>query len=97
MANAIRPGGVYKVGDEYQDANGKKVAAPTKAEVAKVQDEPVSTGGDDSLPEDFPGREELTAGGLTTLSAVRAASDEDLTALDGIGVATVKKIRGAQG
>lgn len=51
----------------------------------------------DLVPEDFPGREDLAKAGITTLSSVRGASDDELLALDGIGEATVKKIRAAQG
>lgn len=97
MAKAIRPGGVYKVGYEYQDAHGKKVDAPTRKELGGgAINAPAATDTDGALPEDFPGRDDLAAGGLTTLAAVRAASDEDLEAMEGIGPATVKKIRGAQ-
>jgi hypothetical protein len=49
------------------------------------------------LPEDFPARELLIAAGYDTLDLVKNASDEDLDAIDGIGPATVEKIREAQG
>lgn len=54
-----------------------------------------ATGGDDELPEDFPAREQLAGEGLTTRSAVSAKSDEELDAIEGIGPATVEKIRSA--
>ncbi len=98
MANALREGGVYLVGDQWQDANGKETDPPTKKEerAAAEQDRgaaPTAT----PLPDDFPSREILVAAGFTTMEGARAASDEALLALDGIGPATLQKIRDAQG
>jgi hypothetical protein len=45
----------------------------------------------------FPGADALVAGGFDSREKIRAASDEDLLALEGIGEATLKKIREAQG
>lgn len=49
------------------------------------------------LPTGFPGRAALMAGGLSTLDAVRAATDEALIALPGVGEATTAAIREALG
>jgi hypothetical protein len=54
-------------------------------------------GDDDALPEDFPARALLVAGGFDTRAAVTAATDAQLVALDGVGEATVAKIRASQG
>lgn len=40
---------------------------------------------DDSLPEDFPARALLIAAGVSTLSAARLLTQDDLVALRGIG------------
>lgn len=47
------------------------------------------------LNEDFPGHDQLVAGGYTTITKVRNASDEELLAVDGVGPVTVEKIRAA--
>lgn len=49
----------------------------------------------DSIPEDFPYAALLSGGGYKTAEALRAASDEDLLAIDGIGEARLKEIRQA--
>ena len=51
----------------------------------------------DALPDDFPARALLVAGGFDTLAKVREATDEQLVALDNVGEATLAKIRAAQG
>ena len=48
-----------------------------------------------SLPTDFPAREQLTSAGFDTVGAVAAAADEDLLEVDGIGPARLKDIRDA--
>jgi predicted flap endonuclease-1-like 5' DNA nuclease len=68
---------------------GKVPAPETSAAVAA----PAPVG--DGLPDDFPGRAQLTEAGITTISAVRA--HEDLTSIEGIGTATVGKIQEALG
>ncbi len=80
------PGGRYLVGGKLVDAEGKELEG-VKAEAA--------AGDSDSLPEDFPGREALAAGGFTTRTSVAGASDEDLDKVPGIGPATLKDIRKA--
>lgn len=49
-----------------------------------------------TLPEGFPGAELLIAAKLGTVEKVKAASDEDILAIDGIGDGTLAKIREAQ-
>lgn len=44
-----REGGVYRVGDEWQDANGNKVDEPKKSDKPEVEDE-------DTEPKRGPGR-----------------------------------------
>jgi|ERR1051325_642130 hypothetical protein len=57
----------------------------------KVESQPP----DSDLPEDFPMRELLAESGYASIEAVKAASDEDLLAIDGIGDARLKDIRKA--
>lgn len=47
------------------------------------------------LPDGFPARDLLIAGGVMTLDAVRAASDHQLRQIKGIGPAAVRNIRAA--
>lgn len=47
------------------------------------------------LPEDFPAREALIGGGFDSLAKVNAASDDELLEIEGVGAATVEKIRAA--
>lgn len=49
------------------------------------------------LAEDLPGRDVLAAHGYTSAEMVRAARDDDLLALPGIGPATLAKLREALG
>lgn len=84
----IKEGGVYKVGDQFQNAKGEKVSAPRSTAGA-----PEGT----ALPDDFPGRAKLVKGKITTLEAVRAAPDADIIALDGIAETLLQQIRAAQG
>lgn len=46
------------------------------------------------LPEDFPALDILNNAGYTTRHQVETATDEDILALEGIGQATLEKIRG---
>lgn len=62
------------------DAHGKAVSGPEDA---------------DDLPEDFPERDLILGTQWTTVSALNAASDEELLAVDGIGPAKLKAIRTA--
>lgn len=47
------------------------------------------------LPDDFPGRALLVGAGYTTVEAVRAASDEELLAIRGVGKRLLEQIRHA--
>jgi hypothetical protein len=64
----------------------------------KQDTNPVSApvgGSGDALGEDFPYRDLLAAGGITTRARLASASDDELIALDGIGEARLKEIRKA--
>jgi hypothetical protein len=80
--------GVHGVGFSTPAAPSTGASSPTPSAPGTVDS--------DELPDDFPARDALTKGGFKTLSAVRAASDEELDALDGVGPATLEKIRDAQ-
>lgn len=58
-----------------------------------------TNGGDEAtptpLPDDFPGRTLLVGAGYTTVEAVRAASDEELLAIRGVGRKLLEQIRHA--
>jgi predicted flap endonuclease-1-like 5' DNA nuclease len=92
-----REGGVYKVGRgkeaKYVDANGKEVDAPTKAEEQASASEPASGGGE--AKKEIPYADLLAAEGYKTPEQIRAASDEDLLEVDGIGPARLAEIRAA--
>lgn len=47
------------------------------------------------LPEDFPKRDRLVEAGLKTVQDVRAASEDELAAIDGIGAKSIEDIREA--
>lgn len=81
----IRPGGIYKVGGVLVNAEGEKV------------ENDVALPPSDDLPADFPSRDALIGAGFDSLAKVRAASDGDLDKVPGIGPATLKEIRSAQG
>lgn len=55
-----------------------------------------NTAGATELPPGFPGRQFLIKAGYDTPQKVRDAADSDLAAIDGVGEATVAKIREAQ-
>jgi hypothetical protein len=88
MATAKRPGGEYIVRGQRVDANGKLLEAEDA--------ESVPGSGSGNL-DGFPGGSILLAAGFDSPEKIRAASDEDLLALDGIGEGTLKKIREQQG
>lgn len=50
----------------------------------------------DELPADFPHRELLVAGGITTRAQLAEADDDRLIGLDGIAEGRLKEIRKAQ-
>jgi hypothetical protein len=81
-----KPGGVYRVGDEYQDANGNKVSAPRK--VAATASEPESG----PYPDGFPGTTELRAAKIGSAADAQALTRDELLAIDGIGPKTADAI-----
>ena len=93
-------GWTYGVGGKYYGP-GKGIEVPLSVarslgkvpapETTAAQAAPAPVG--DGLPDDFPGRAQLVAAGLDTMSAVRA--HEDLTQVEGIGPATAGKIQEA--
>ncbi len=72
-------GGRYLVGGLWVDANGNAVAAPS--EQPSTATDPLAK---------WP---QLAAAGYGSVDAVSAATDEQLLAIDGIGEATLTKIR----
>lgn len=77
--DTTRPGGRYRVNGVLVDAEGAPLAADHTPD--EQTDDPLA---------DFPA---LTAAGFSTVEDVRAASDEQLLAIDGVGAATLKKLR----
>lgn len=45
------------------------------------------------LPDGFPAKDDLEAGGFTSVDQVKAASDDELLAVSGVGDVTLKRIR----
>lgn len=73
---------------------GQGVEVPETFRLASDRAKPAAVPGD--LPEDFPHRSALVAGGFGTLNAVRDAADADLLALPRFGDAALAKVRAAQ-
>lgn len=48
------------------------------------------------LPENFPGREQLVGAGMMTVESLLGLTAEDLQKVNGIGVATARRILDAQ-
>lgn len=63
-----------------------KEEAPKKLKAADVAD---------PLPDGFPAKEKLEAGGVVSLTQVKALSDESLLQIPGIGPSSIPKIRAA--
>ena len=59
----------------------------------QVKPDPISRDLDLPVPIGFPERERLARAGLKTLASVHAATNEDLLAIPGIGVARVRLVR----
>lgn len=78
----IRAGGLIEV-------NRKSKSEPSDS------DSEGGSAADSDIPQDFPSREHLIAGGFDSLDKVSAASDEELVALKGIGKKAVEHIREA--
>lgn len=72
---------------------GKATAAPKAEPKAEVKAAPVSS--ETPLPADFPMHSALIGAGFKTLESLKAATDEQLEAVDGIGSKTVERIREA--
>lgn len=47
------------------------------------------------LPDGFPAKDDLEAGGFTSVDQVKGASDDELLAVNGVGDVTLKRIRAA--
>lgn len=88
MAETVE-GGIYKVGDEWQDANGNKVDAP-KANDRDAPDNAAQV--PSTTDETYPHKELLAAGGIADSNAARNANYEELIAIDGIGPAKAREI-----
>lgn len=66
-----------------------------KAAKANAQTQTSENNGGDELPAGFPARMQLIKAGFDTTDKVAAAGDEELAAIEGVGDATVAKIREA--
>lgn len=89
---------LWNAGDEVDAPKGELDHVPelkwSKSEKAKGKSEKESDDSKNYLSfEDLPEHELLAEAGLDSLDKVAGASDEELTAVNGIGPATVKKIR----
>jgi cell division protein FtsB len=79
-----------------RDALQAQVAALT-AERDALQAQVAALTANQPLPADFPQRPKLMAAGFESIALVRAATDAQLGALDGVGAATLTQIRQAAG
>lgn len=89
-----KAGKLYRAGTEVP-ASALKASSGTAKSGAGGAGTPGGKG--DALPDEFPAREALVGGGYNTLADVRAASDEELDGLPGVGPATIREIRDAIG
>lgn len=85
MAETI-PGGLYKQGDKYVNAEGKEVKPPKATQPETKEPAKVPTAA-------YPYADLLKAKGYGDWASVRAAKDEDLIAIEGIGPARLAEIR----
>lgn len=83
------PGGRYMVGDQLVNANGEPINESAAGAGAESSDPLAFLSADQ--------RASLAAAGFPDADAMRRASDEQLDAVDGIGPATVERIRAAVG
>ena len=88
-----QPGGLYKVGDNYVDAEGKE-AKPQAG--APTEEEKKGEGGAEGT-ETYPYAGVLASGGFATLEAAQNASDDELLAVKGFGPASLKEFRAYKG
>lgn len=80
-----------QVGKLQADLKTAQASAADPADMAALAEYREVVG--ELLPGDFPARKVLLEGGYYTVAAVSAASDDDLSALDGIADRTLVKIR----
>lgn len=84
----------WKPGKEPSEQAPKKPSKKAAKEPQKQPErEPEPNPEGTPLPDDYPAHDELLSAGYTTLEAVAEATDDELTAIDGIGPATLTKIR----
>jgi DNA uptake protein ComE-like DNA-binding protein len=90
-------GGVYLVGKKYVDASGKEMKKSAVSEAGKASDESgTETAEASAAPaSSTPYADALAKAGYDTDTKIRAASDEDLLAVEGIGPARLAEIRSA--
>lgn len=81
-------GGIYRVGDEFVDANGNKVKPAKEASTEPPEDPSV-------IPSEFPGAQVLARNGWTTWAHLEGKGREELIALRGVGDATADEIMAA--
>lgn len=87
------PGGLFRVGKVYQDANGKEVPEDKlPKELRSKKDQGTEDPDGTDLAKDFPGRADLLKAGVITMAAVKEMTLEQLVALPGVGEATARKI-----
>jgi DNA uptake protein ComE-like DNA-binding protein len=76
-----------------EDAERYGLLKGQPAQASQSEDAPL--GASDGFGEDFPAYAALNEAGYTKRSELAALSDDDLTAIKGIGPATAEKIRAA--
>lgn len=88
----VRPGYAEELVDRgYADIIDGDEEAPETAET----DQPASGAEDIVIPEGFPHRDKLAEAGFVTVGNLRAASDEEIEDVHGIGPASREDIREA--
>ena len=74
-----------------QEALTEELKAMLEARDAELAE--LKSGGATPLPSSFPERDRLVEAGFVTIQSVQTADDAQLDAIEGIGEATIKKIR----
>ena len=82
------------VGGSSEPAEPEDEEPPLLLSEAQVSTDPAHDA-DDTLPQGFPSREVLIAGGFESLELLKAATKDDLMAIDGIGSARADQIMAA--
>jgi hypothetical protein len=84
-----------RVGERGNLVTSVHTETPAATQLVKAEGEDAPHVAGDELPEDFPARAQLAEAGYTLRTQLAGLTDEELTAVPGVGPATAAKIREA--